>query len=172
MVGMRMSPILDWVSSCCYGRPAAQPKSQDLPIATKWGLAPSLKLRERAAFPAASYLDRLLDQINQESATEPGYEPKKLSVTARKLLLDHPWPGNVRDALLPRPKGSDGHDPVLSYDSRQGIDLNGIIDRVARHYLEQAMSVTGGNKTRAARLLGFVNPTTMTNWLKKHGGEP
>jgi transcriptional regulator with GAF, ATPase, and Fis domain len=145
---------------------------------------------------ATLLLDRLLDQINQESATEPGYEPKKISVSARKLLLDHPWPGNVRemlntlrraavwtpgpviaaddarDALLPRPKGSDEHDPVLSCDIRQGIDLNGIIDRVARHYLEQAMSVTGGNKTRAARLLGFGNPTTMTNWLKKHGVEP
>ena len=31
------------------------------------------------------------------------------------------------------------------------------------------MRLTGGNKTRAARLLGFGNPTTLTNWLKKHG---
>lgn len=152
-------------------------------------------LRERDG-DAALLLDRLLDQINRESATEPGFEPKKLSVAARKLLLDHAWPGNVRemlntlrraavwtpvpvidaeearDALLPNPEGSDVHDPVLSHDVRQGIDLNGIIDRVARHDLEQAMQIAGGNKTRAAKLLGFGNPTTLTNWLRKNGVEP
>jgi len=152
-------------------------------------------LRERNG-DAALLLDCLFDQINRESATEPGFEPKKLSVTARKLLLDHPWPGNVRemlntlrraavrtpgpvidgddarDALLPCPGGSNGRGPALSLDVRQGIDLNGIIDRVARHYLEQAMEIAGGNKTRAAKLLGFANPTTLTNWLKRHGVEP
>jgi transcriptional regulator with PAS, ATPase and Fis domain len=152
-------------------------------------------LRERDG-DAALLLDRLLDQINRESSTEPGFEPKELSVTARKLLLDHDWPGNVRemlntlrraavwtpvpvidaedarDALLPRSEGSTGRDSVPSHDVRQGIDLNGIIDRVARHYLEQAMQITGGNKTRAAKLLGFGNPTTLTNWLRKQGVEP
>jgi DNA-binding protein Fis len=32
------------------------------------------------------------------------------------------------------------------------------------------MTLTNGNKTRAAKLLGFGNPTTLTNWLKRHGG--
>jgi transcriptional regulator with PAS, ATPase and Fis domain len=151
-------------------------------------------LRERDG-DAALLLDRLLDQVNRESATEPGYEPKELSVTARNLLLDHPWPGNVRemlntlrraavwtpgptidtddarDALLPCPGNSDAQDPVLAQDIRQGVDLNGVIDHVARHYLEQAMQAAGGNKARAAKLLGFGNPTTLTNWLKKHGLE-
>jgi transcriptional regulator with GAF, ATPase, and Fis domain len=152
-------------------------------------------LRERDG-DAALLLDRLLDQVNRESATEPGYEPKTLSVTARKRLLDHPWPGNVRemlntlrraavwtpgsvidaddarDALLPRPERASAKDPILAQDVRGGVDLNGIIDRVARHYLEQAMRVTGNNKARAAKLLGFGNATTLTNWLKRHGVEP
>ena len=38
-----------------------------------------------------------------------------------------------------------------------------------RYYLEQAMQQAGGNKTRAAQLLGFGNPTTLSNWLRKHG---
>jgi DNA-binding protein Fis len=38
--------------------------------------------------------------------------------------------------------------------------------------LEQAMQHTAGNKTRAAKLLGFGNPTTLTNWLRKHGVGP
>lgn len=34
------------------------------------------------------------------------------------------------------------------------------------------MRHTAGNKTRAAKLLGFGNSTTLTNWLRKHGVEP
>jgi DNA-binding NtrC family response regulator len=156
-------------------------------------------LREREG-DAGLLLDRLLDQVNRESEGEPGYEPKKLSAGARNLLLGHPWPGNVRemlntlrraavwtpgplidaedvrDALLPAPPlagdQTPDQDPVLAQDIKQGIDLNGIIDRVARHYLEQAMGVTAGNKTQAAKLLGFGNPTTLTNWLRRHGVEP
>ena len=151
-------------------------------------------LRERDG-DAALLLDRLLEQVNRESTTEPGYEPKKLSVAATKLLLEHPWPGNVRemlntlrraavwtpgpvidaddarDALLPGPERTASEDPILAQDVRSGIDLNGIIDQVARHYLEQAMRVTGNNKARASRLLGFGNATTLTNWLKRHGAE-
>jgi DNA-binding NtrC family response regulator len=158
---------------------------------------PALRKREG---DAGLLLDRLLDQVNRESEGEPGYEPKKLSAGARNLLLGHPWPGNVRemlntlrraavwtpgplidaedvrDALLPAPPlagdQTPDQDPVLAQDIKQGIDLNGIIDRVARHYLEQAMEVTAGNKTQAAKLLGFGNPTTLTNWLRRHGVEP
>ena len=156
-------------------------------------------LREREG-DAGLLLDRLLDQVNRESGTEPGYEPKKLSVAARKLLIDHPWPGNVRemlntlrraavwtagetidaedarDALLLPPRPDPGpagdQDQILGQDIQQGIDLNGLIDRVARHYLERALDAAAGNKTRAAKLLGFGNPTTLTNWLKRHGVEP
>jgi transcriptional regulator with GAF, ATPase, and Fis domain len=151
-------------------------------------------LRDRGD-DAALLLDRLLEQVNRESATEPGYEPKQLSVAARKLLLDHPWPGNVRellntlrraavwtpgpcidaedarDALLPSPATGSGQDAILARDVRRGIELNAIIEQVARHYLAQAMDVTGGNKARAAKLLGFGNATTLTNWLKKYGVE-
>jgi DNA-binding NtrC family response regulator len=151
-------------------------------------------LRDRGD-DAALLLDRLLEQVNRESATEPGYEPKQLSVAARKLLLDHPWPGNVREllntlrraavwtpgpcidaedareALLPSPAAGSGQDAILARDVRRGIELNAIIEQVARHYLAQAMDVTGGNKARAAKLLGFGNATTLTNWLKKYGVE-
>ncbi len=77
----------------------------------------------------------------------------------------------ARDALLPISTPDRPTAPTLAQDIAQGIDLNAIIARVARHYLEQAMTVTAGNKTRAAKLLGFGNPTTLTNWLKKHGVE-
>ncbi|WP_295881027.1 helix-turn-helix domain-containing protein [uncultured Thiohalocapsa sp.] len=34
------------------------------------------------------------------------------------------------------------------------------------------MQHTGGDKTRAAKLLDLGSPTTLTNWLKKHRVEP
>jgi DNA-binding NtrC family response regulator len=156
-------------------------------------------LREREA-DAGLLLDRLLAQINRESETEPGYTPKQLSVSARKLLIEHPWPGNVRemqntlrraavwtpgpvvdiedarDSLLPRPRPGPGQaldqDPILGQDIARGVDLKSIIGHVARHYLERAIEITAGNRSRAAKLLGFGNATTLTNWLKKHGVEP
>jgi DNA-binding NtrC family response regulator len=148
-------------------------------------------LRERED-DAGLLLDRLLDQVNRESVGEPSYEPKKISVTARKLLLQHRWPGNIRellntlrraavwtpgslidvddarDALLPSPVGRSTSDSILSLDVRQGIDLDNILDQVERHYLDEAMHVAGGTKTRAAALLGLGSATTLTNRLKKH----
>ena len=140
-------------------------------------------------------LDRLLDQVNRESETEPGYVHKTLSVGARNLLISHPWPGNVRemlntlrraavwsagdlidtddarDALLPRSPKGPAPNTSPAQDVRTGVDLPGIIARIERHYLEQALKVSGGNKTKAARLLGLASYQTLTNWLRRHGME-
>lgn len=152
-------------------------------------------LRERNG-DTALLLDRLLEQVNRESETEPCYEPKKLSVAARKRLLEHSWPGNVRellntlrraavwtpgatidaadarDALLPRPSRDADDASILGRELREDFDLKALLDNVARHYLERAVAVSRGNKTRAAKLLGFGNPTTLNNWLKKYELEP
>ncbi|MBF0613468.1 MAG: hypothetical protein HQL55_20340 [Magnetococcales bacterium] len=149
-------------------------------------------LRERTG-DLAPLVDHLLEQINRESETEPGFEHKKLSVGARDLLLKHRWPGNVRelqntlrramvwssgptirvedirDSLFPIPKGSQESDNILGMDVLQGVDLPAMMDRVARHYLELAMEKTAGNKTRAAELLGLASYQTLSNWLKKYG---
>lgn len=149
-------------------------------------------LRERTG-DLAPLVDHLLEQINRESETEPGFEHKKLSVGARDLLLKHRWPGNVRelqntlrramvwssgptirvedirDSLFPIPKGAQESDNILGLDVLQGVDLPAMMDRVARHYLELAMEKTAGNKTRAAELLGLASYQTLSNWLKKYG---
>jgi transcriptional regulator with GAF, ATPase, and Fis domain len=79
---------------------------------------------------------------------------------------------DARDALLPSPAPQKTEDATLVPDARRMIDLKGIVDRVARHDLEEAMATTGGNKARTAKPLGFGNATTLTNWLKRHGIEP
>ncbi len=149
-------------------------------------------LRERHG-DLSLLIEKLLDQVNHESAQEPGYEHKKISTGAKNLLLQHVWPGNVRellntlrrlavwssgdsirvedvrDSLFPVAKAHGNSDAVLNRDLSDGIDLQALIDEVAQHYLERALDRTHGNKTKAAQLLGIANYQTLTNWMKKHG---
>ncbi|MBI5014424.1 MAG: sigma 54-interacting transcriptional regulator [Deltaproteobacteria bacterium] len=136
-------------------------------------------------------VDRLLDQVNQESATEPGYQKKELSAAARNLLLQQRWPGNVRellntlrraaiwcseaaitkedvqDALLPAPARRS--DDVLGKPLGEGLELPELLASVARHYLERSLAEAHGNKTKAAELVGLPSYQTFTNWLERYG---
>ena len=147
-------------------------------------------LRERTG-DLGALVDRLLDQINEESAHEPGYRNKKLSASARNVLLRHSWPGNVREllntlrraaiwsdgetieaedvreALLPAPR--DQRQEVLDRALGDGFSLPDLLAKVARHYLTRAMEEAAGNKSRAAELVGLASYQTLTNWLSKYG---
>lgn len=149
-------------------------------------------LRERAG--DILYLaDRLLEQVNEDARREPDYVFKKFSVSARNISLGHSWPGNVREllntlrrvtlyaegdeisgsdmerAIRPIKRLSGGQDSLLDAPIEQGIDINEKISVLSRHYLKRALKETGGNKTRAAELLGLGNAQTVSNWLKKYG---
>ena len=147
-------------------------------------------LRERAD-DVGLLVDRLLVQVNHEAAGEPGFKDKKLSAGARNLLLAHPWPGNVREllntlrraaiwsegttistddareALLPVPGAP--RQEILGRPLGESLNLPEILEEVARHYLGRALDEAGGNKTKAARLVGLASYQTLTNWLKRHG---
>lgn len=136
-------------------------------------------------------LDRLLEQINDEGREDPDHTHKQLSAGARNVLLNHPWPGNVREllntlrravlwseqdmlteadireALLPHP--GQGRDAVLDRALGDGFDLQTLLGEVAGHYLRRALQETGGNKTRAAELVGLPSYQTLSNWLDKYG---
>ena len=135
-------------------------------------------------------IDHLLGQINEENADQPGYEHKKLSATARNLLLNHHWPGNVRElqntlqraavwstgttidkrdveeAILRIPAANEA---ILNRPLGNGFDVGSVIREVERHYLERAMEEGQGVKARAAELLGLGSYQTVTDWLKRHG---
>ncbi|MDD9981539.1 MAG: sigma-54 dependent transcriptional regulator [Gammaproteobacteria bacterium] len=147
-------------------------------------------LRERPG-DVGPLVDRLLDQINEESAHEPGFRNKKLSASARNVLIRQSWPGNVREllntlrraaiwsdgttietedvreALLPVPR--DDGDRVLDRALGNGFSLPDLLANVARHYLARAMEEAAGNKSRAAELVGLASYQTLTNWLSKYG---
>lgn len=149
---------------------------------------PPLKEREG---DVSLLLDRLLEQVNKESASEPGYKDKVLSPGARKLMLRHTWPGNVRELLntLRRaaiwsqsdeiqaedikeallPETLDQPTDILDQPLGDGCDLPKLLETVAWHYLQRALDESQGNKTVAAKLVGLPSYQTFTNWLNRYG---
>ena len=149
-------------------------------------------LRERSG-DISLLIDRLLDQINEESIEEPGYKHKKIFAAAKNLMIQHTWPGNVRelqntlrraaiwsvgptidtqdisDAMLPM--ASSGNDNLLDRPLGDGVNLLQLIEKLSQHYLKRALDEAGGNKTKAAKLVGLPNYQTFSNWLKKYGLE-
>ena len=98
-----------------------------------------------------------------------------ISPRAAAMLMSRKWPGNVRelrgiiergvisgDGPLLEPadlgliaeNGSAGLDglPALGH---QGLDLAAVLEDVERRYFELASQLSGGNDTRAAKLLGL-----------------
>lgn len=136
-------------------------------------------------------IDSLLVQVNRESEVEPGFQHKKISPGARNLLLQYPWPGNIRELLNTLRRAviwSDGEtisaedvqesllsrvasgtDGVLDQPLGDGFKLPLVLEKVASHYLQRALAEAAGNKTQAAELLGLSSYQTLTNWLKKYG---
>jgi DNA-binding NtrC family response regulator len=136
--------------------------------------------------------DKLLGQVNASATEEPGYIQKNFSISARKLVIEHTWPGNIREllntirratlfadgeeitgedmahAIRPVPSTDLGEDGILNQNIDQGIDIELKFAIVARHYLSRAMEKTGGNKTKAANLVGLNSATSLTNWLEKY----
>ena len=148
-------------------------------------------IRERAG-DINLLIEYLLEKINQESVAEPDWKHKKISAGGRNLLLQHTWPGNIRelqntltratvwsggnsitkedikDALLESPLQKKVNDGILHQPFDEGVDLQEIISSVSRHYLSRALSESNGNKSKAAELLGLGSYQTLNNWIKKY----
>lgn len=136
--------------------------------------------------------DAFLDQINADAKGRPEAQERKLSQSARKLLEQYPWPGNIRElyhSLLRAAIWSTG--PVIQAEDvqaallqvqpqnqdtfrkplGQGFDLQGLLDEVSRDYIAKALRQSGDRKTAAAKMLGFSNHQTLGNWMKRLGLE-
>jgi DNA-binding NtrC family response regulator len=135
-------------------------------------------------------IDELFDSVSLESATITGQERKVLSAGAKNVLINHRWPGNVRelantirrlviwadgttitaeetrDALLP--SAHTEQESSLNRPLGEGLSLPAILEETARHYLARAMEEAGGNKTKAAALIGLPSYQTLTNWLERY----
>lgn len=67
------------------------------------------------------------------------------------------------------PKALPGEDGILNRPVESGLELETLMARVARHYIERTLAHTRNNKTQAAKLLGFGNYQTFTNWMNRYG---
>jgi DNA-binding NtrC family response regulator len=106
-------------------------------------------------------------------------------------MLSYPWPGNARELFntLYRAAIWSTEDTILVDDIREilihaatptenlegplslgnGVNLPELLANIARQHLMRALEVTGGNKTKAAKLLGLPNYQTFSNWCEKYG---
>ncbi|MFQ5789155.1 MAG: sigma-54-dependent transcriptional regulator [Acidobacteriota bacterium] len=117
---------------------------------------------------------------------ENGRPVRKLSRETADLLISYAWPGNVRELknmmeqavlLAPdeviRPEdlpelGSHWQEELGRRLSGEGASLEGM----ERCYIEETLRRTGGNKGRAARVLG-IDRRTLYSKMRKYGiGEP
>ena len=100
-----------------------------------------------------------------------------VSHSAMQALLEYPWPGNIRELknLIERvmilenkeiidmpdlPREILGQEPSHSAEQTFSLPPGGVVlEDVERSLIEQSLKRTGGNQTRAARLLGLTRDT-------------
>jgi len=133
-------------------------------------------------------IDAFLEKINDDSKGKPEVQDKKISVDARKIMVNYSWPGNIRElyhTLLRASIWSEG-DEIQPEDVRsallevhsqsenimgrsltQGFDLQALLNEISSDYILRALKQSGDRKTTAAHLLGFTNHQTLSNWMKR-----
>jgi DNA-binding NtrC family response regulator len=121
---------------------------------------PPLRQRKEDILPLADYF-----LVNQ--AAFYGEEPKVLSVTAKKLLLNYSWPGNIRELANAIERayvlttGREIQPSTLPFEiiiadsqiyPKQELPT---LDEVKRKIITQTLEFTNGRKIAAAKILGI-----------------
>lgn len=131
----------------------------------------------RPDIPRLAYhlLSRVINQVTA---------PRRIDTQAMQRLLAYDWPGNVRELrnVLERAASVAQEDPILEEhlpmeirDSRGMNPMNRPIltlkdemAQVERNAIRRALSLTGGNRTEAARRLG-IHRTGLYQKMRHHG---
>ena len=128
---------------------------------------PSLRERRQDILPLAkSFLAR---EIAKSGGKARG---KRFSPAVERTLLSHSWPGNVRELynavvrafiisrgllILPEDMPETVHTPASQDATAQGSGgvLIGNMEEIQKQAILEALEKSGGNKTKAAELLGI-----------------
>jgi DNA-binding NtrC family response regulator len=124
----------------------------------------------------------LMELFLQQLATDHNSEIKALSSEALDAVMVYDWPGNVRElenalehavvltrgpvidpAALPERITKRRKEPLVAERSFQ----NPTLDVIERAYIMWVLQVEGGNKTRAAEILG-IDPSTLYRKLSRY----
>lgn len=128
----------------------------------------------------------LIDAFLHRAAQQRGTDPKRLTESALDAMQSYAWPGNVRElenALERAVILSDGEmidvgalperiterraEPLVTSQDTAG---NPTLDVIERAYIMWVLQSEGGNKSRAAEVLG-IDPSTLYRKLSRYGVE-
>jgi two-component system response regulator HydG len=127
----------------------------------------------------------LIEQFLENLAQESGGEIKALSSDALDAVTVYEWPGNVRElenalehavvlskgnlieaSALPERITKRKKEPLVAERSYK----NPTLEVIERAYIMYVLQAEGGNKTRAAEVLG-IDPSTLYRKLSRYEGE-
>ena len=127
----------------------------------------------------------LMEQFLENMSQEGGAELKALSSDALDAVTVYEWPGNVRElenalehavvltkgnlidaAALPERITKRKKEPLVAERSYK----NPTLEVIERAYIMYVLQAEGGNKTRAAEVLG-IDPSTLYRKLSRYEGE-
>jgi DNA-binding NtrC family response regulator len=132
-------------------------------------------------------LPLIAEVLTTQTSREIGKRPPKISPRALQKLQSYSWPGNVRElrnvlerAMLVSATAEirvedlllESHPQAASHGALSGpVEEWEIrpLDEVVSSYVGQAVDAAGGNRRKAARLLG-ISPSTLYARLKQLGG--
>ena len=127
----------------------------------------------------------LADHFLQRVAALRGNPPKRIDPAALEAMVEYPWPGNVRElenaierAVILTPGDLIVRDTLPErVTTRRAEPLiasrtppNPTLEAIERAYIMWVLQSEGGNKSRAAEVLG-IDPSTLYRKLSRYGVE-
>lgn len=122
--------------------------------------------------------------LEEEAVARERDRPLEITENAMKLLIDYDWPGNVRElqnalerAAVVVSGGKIGPDdlpdrvrerPAPKLVRNDESSGNPTMDVIEQAYILWVLQAEGGNKTRAAEVLG-IDPSTLYRKLNRYG---
>ena len=119
----------------------------------------------------------LVAHLIERHARSLGRKPRGISNDAMRLLLAYHWPGNVRElsnvierATILASGGVIEQSDLpaeLKETTQQPIELRRAVDQFEERHITWVLNVAGGNRERAAKMLG-IDPATLYRRLQKY----